>query len=94
MKTREIEVWVVKKELQGLKLGRCGVSIWPQNASLGGDRNQYIKATLILPAEPEVLEFETDDSGNRPPGVIDTMYGRRWKVVATEIIENESLNLK
>lgn len=87
MKTREIEVWVTPKPYSRNQ----HYVYWPDEPT----PQNAIKAKLVVPAEPEVLEFEidgTEEIGYLAPAKI--LAGRRWKIVATEIIENESLNLK
>jgi hypothetical protein len=94
MKTREISVLVTKKMIddmeQGWSVGRC-------------DTNEpAIKAKLIIPVEPEVVEFEGVihqdfrcaaytglkfmNSPHDSNSAMQNLQGRRWKCRFEEIL--------
>ncbi len=100
MKTREIECFISKEEIISYDTGEkselevCS----PTRQYYAPDR--FIKAKLVLPAEPEVVEFEAtgSESGLLGLGTYVTLFsnkeflhykldGRRWKCRFEEIVE-------
>ncbi len=84
MKTRELDVWV--KHHAGVKIP----AVYFQGEPCPGDA---IKAKLVFPAEPEVVETTWDctDPLRYPAAshIMDKLEGRKWKAVFTELLETE-----
>jgi hypothetical protein len=87
MKTREIDVWWNSKNNYCI----------PQKENVTADftNDGYVSAKLILPADPEVIEFEIDGGVFNTPGIkevlkdnpiIQKLAGRRWHCTFREIV--------
>lgn len=86
MKTKEIDVWVFKDTSQFVdELNSHGNVFVRKDASTDP---KFIKAKLIVPVEPEVVEHEWDFNGvlKLPMSVLDRLQGRRWKCRFEEIL--------
>lgn len=80
MKTREIDVWISYRTKQGL----CGA----REFYFAETNSAPIKAKLIIPVEPEVVEFVEDCSyGKIISDNFKKLQGKRWKIRAEEVIE-------
>jgi hypothetical protein len=83
-KFKEIEVWYSEH------YGR----IYKDGESMPLDA---IKAKVVLPAQPQVIEFPLDCTGNKsfnkiiaqqvPQRTMEQLEGKFWHIVATEVIE-------
>lgn len=79
MKTRELEMYISK--CNDYKKDCWSFRLEPFEGA--------IKAKLIIPVEPEIVEHEWDFNGvlKLPMAVLDKLQGRRWKCRFEEIVE-------